>query len=74
MILQSLELLNILNNLNRNIKFTMESSEHQLPFLEIMLNINERKIWMDIYSKHTHSKRYVPFDSCHPKPCLTNIP
>ena len=64
----SLELLNILNNLNRSIKFTMESSEQQLPFLDIMLNINERKVWMDLYSKPTDSKRYVPFDSCHPKP------
>ena len=29
---------------------------------------------MDLYSKPTDSKRYVPFDSCYPKPCLTNIP
>ena len=72
--ISSLELLNILNNLNRSIKFTMESSEQQLPFLDIMLNINERKVWMDLYSKPTDSKRYVPFDSCHPKPFLTNIP
>ena len=29
---------------------------------------------MNIYFKATDSKRYVPFNSEHPKPCLKNIP
>ena len=29
---------------------------------------------MDIYHKETDTRRCVPYDSCHPKHCLTNIP
>ena len=68
------DLLHILNQINANIKFTMEISENKLPFLDVMINKNGTKIWMDIYSKPTDSKRYVPFNSNHPKHCLKNIP
>ena len=27
-----------------------------------------------VWNKSTHSKRYVPFTSSHPRHCLTNIP
>ena len=67
-------LLNILNNLNENIKFTMEVHTEKLPFLDVMVNIEDDKIWMDTYSKPTDTKRYVPFNSCHPKHTLKNIP
>ena len=52
----------------------MEKSQTRLPFLDIMINKNGKKIWMDIYNKSTDSKRYVPFTSNHPRYCLTNIP
>ena len=39
-----------------------------------MINKSGTKIWMDIYNKPTHLKRYVPFTSNHPRHCLTNIP
>ena len=68
------DLLNLLNNLHPAIKFTMETSNNKLPFLDISINKEGNKIWMDIYSKPTDSKRYVSFDSCHPKHCLKNIP
>ena len=68
------DLLNILNSINPFIKFTMEVSENTIPFLDISVNKDQDNIWMDIYSKPTDSKRYVPFDSCHPKHCLKNIP
>ena len=29
---------------------------------------------MDIFSKPTDSKRYILYDSNHPKPCTKNIP
>lgn len=68
------DLLLMLNQINANIKFTMEISKTKLPFLDIMINKAGTKIWMDIYSKPTDSKRYVPFHSNHPKHCLKNIP
>ena len=52
----------------------MEISENNLPFLDILINKDDDKIWMNIYSKPTDSKRYVPFDSNHPKSYLKNIP
>ena len=52
----------------------MEKSQTRLPFLDIMINKNGTKVWMDIYNKPTDSKRYAPFTSNHPQHCLTNIP
>ena len=52
----------------------METSDTQLPFLDVMINKEGRKVFMDIYSKPTDSKRYVSFKSNHPKHCLKNIP
>ena len=39
-----------------------------------MINKEGKKVFMDIYSKSTDSKRYVSFTSNHPKHCLKNIP
>ena len=68
------DLLNILNNINPAIQFTVEASDKQLPFLDIMINKENTNIFMDIFSKPTDAKRYVSFKSNHPKHCLKNIP
>ena len=68
------ELLDALNNINPAIEFTMETSDTQLPFLDIMINKEGKKVFMDIYSKPTDSKRYVSFKLNHPRHCLKNIP
>jgi len=52
----------------------MEISENCLPFLDILINKEGSKIWMNLYSKPTDSKRYVPYNSNHPKHCIKNIP
>ena len=39
-----------------------------------MINKGGRKVFMDISSKPTDSKRYASFKSNHPKHCLKNIP
>ena len=52
----------------------MEKRQTRLPFLDVMINKNGTKIWMDIYNKPTDSKRYVPCTSNNPQHCLTNIP
>ena len=39
----------MLNRLNEDIKFTMESSRAELPFLDIMLKIQDGVLLTDIY-------------------------
>ena len=51
------ELLHVLNIINPAIQFTMESSDTQLPFLDVMINKDGKKVFMDFYSKQTDSKR-----------------
>ena len=52
----------------------METSDTQLPFLDVMINKEGKKVFMDIYSKRKDSKRYLSFKSNHSKHCLKNIP
>ena len=52
----------------------METSNTQLPFLDVMINKEGKKVFIDIYLKPTDSKRYTSFKSNHPKHCLKNIP
>ena len=72
------ELLDVLNNINPAIQFPMETSDTQLPFLDFMINKEEKKVFLDIYSKPAVAKRYskpnVSFKLNHPKHCLKNIP
>ena len=69
------ELLDLLNSLNPHIQFTMETSANSISFLDILIMRDENdNIWMNIYHKPTDARRYVPFNSCHPKHTLSNIP
>ena len=65
---------NILNNLNEHLKFTIDSSDHQLPFLDCMVIKNGNLIETDIFYKPTDSKTYLLFTSCHPKHTKVSIP
>ena len=67
------ESLDVLNNINPAIQFTMETNDTQLPFLDIMINKEGKKVFMDTYSKPADLKRYVSFKSNHPRHCLKNI-
>ena len=52
----------------------METSNTQLPFLDVMIRKEEEKVFMDIISKPRDSKRYISFESNHPNYFLKNIP
>ena len=67
-------LLEILNSINPSIKFTMETSDKELPFLDILIKRNDHIIWMDIYFKPTDTRLCLPFSSSHPNHCKKNIP
>ena len=42
--------------------------------LDTMINKEEKKVFMEIYSKLMDSKRYVFFKANYPKHCLQSIP
>ena len=52
--------LNILSSLHPVINFTAEVSGNNSLFFDIMIHKDGNKIWRDVYSKSTDSKRY-PF-------------
>ena len=64
----------MLHSVNNDIEFSIELSDNKLLFLDILITKSGKKIWINIYSKATDSKRYVSYLSNHPKPCLNNIP
>ena len=69
-----LEFKNILNNINPNLQFTMDSNQKELPFLDILIKKTNREIQTDIFYKTTDAKQYLLFESCHPRHVKTNIP
>ena len=64
----------ILNSLHPSIKFTIESSNLELPFLDILIKLSNNKIITDIYYKKTDTHQYLNFESCHPSHTKRNIP
>ena len=43
------KLLDVVNSINPAIQFTMETSDTQLPFLDIIINKEGKKVFIDIY-------------------------
>lgn len=64
----------ILNSLHPDIKFTIEYSQIELPFLDVLVKKTGSKIDTDIYYKPTDSQQYLIFNSCHPKHIKLSIP
>lgn len=64
----------ILNALHPDIKFTLDSSPTELPFLDVLVKKQGNILTTDIYYKPTDSRRYLNFKSCHPSHTKRNIP
>ena len=62
-------LLNSLNSIDPNIKFTIEPPNQQgaIPFLDTFPRPSGNKIITSVYRKPTHTDRYLDFNSNHPK-------
>ena len=68
-------LLTALNAMDTNIQFTMETSDHEIPFLDVLVKLlnflrgegNGKTVSTDIFHKSTDSFNYFPFHSCAPK-------
>ncbi len=65
---------NMLNGLHPSITFTIEQSETEIPFLNILIRKNDNAVTTDIYYKKTDTKNYLPFKSYHPRHTKVNIP
>ena len=63
-----------LNSSHSSIKFVGEISDTCLPFLDVMVKLNNGRISTDLYTKPTNSHNYLPWDSCHPKSTKIGIP
>ena len=64
-----------LNNLDPNLKFTIEHDKDNIAFLDVQLNRGpDNEIITDVYYKPTDTKQYLNFKSCHPRHTKNNIP
>ena len=68
------ELHNLLQNLHSKIKFAMEHSSKELPFLDILKKSVNSQIITNIYHKPTDTQQYLLFKSHHPQNCIKSIP
>ena len=73
-LLNSHDLHTELNDLQSGIMFTMNESDTEMPFLDILVQKEGETITTDLYSKPTDTHNYLNFKSCHPKHTKLNIP
>ena len=64
----------LLQDLHPKIKFTIETSSSELPFLDILLKKRGTEIITDIYHKSTDTKQYLHFKSSHERHTKINLP
>ena len=62
------------NNFNPSIKFTYEISQESIPFLDILIQLNEGHLSSSVYYKPTASHAYLDYRSSHPLGTLNSIP
>ena len=64
----------VLNSTHPKIQLTMEHSKGMVPFLDVLVRMEGDRIWMDLHTKPTDTKKYLPDGSVHPKHYKINIP
>ena len=65
----------ILNKLHPSIKFTKDTDDDRIPFLDLLLiKTAEGKIETDIFYKKTNTHQYICFESAHSRKVKRNIP
>jgi hypothetical protein len=65
---------NFLNNSHPSIKFTVEISTTQLPFLDTLVYLDNNIVKTKLYKKPTDNKQYLLFNSEHPFHVKKSIP
>ena len=68
------EILDHLNRQDPNIVFTMDLEENgRLPYLDSMIHCSNHKLTTTVYRKPTHTDRYLPYDSHHPRSAKCSV-
>ena len=68
------EIFVLLNSMHPSIKFTMERSDSELKYLDVLVYKTPTGFKTMVKSKDTDSGTYLPFTSSHPRHCKENIP
>ena len=68
------EFIDDLNTAHSTIKFISEWSYKQIPFLDVLVSIQDDTLSTDLYTKKTETHQYLHSSSCHPHHCKTAIP
>ena len=68
------EVFDILNSVHPTIEFTMERSDIELKYLDVLIYKTNEGFKTVVKTKDTDSGTFVHYDSYHPKHCLENIP
>lgn len=68
------DVFDIMNKIHPGIRFTMESSDHALKYLDVLVYKDKEGFKTVVQNKDTDSGSYVHFDSSHPRHCKENIP
>ncbi|CAF1540560.1 unnamed protein product, partial [Rotaria sordida] len=65
---ETLKILNDINNVHDNIKFTIEfEQDNCIPFLDVKIKRTGNKLETSIYRKETNTNLYLKWDSCLPR-------
>ena len=64
----------ILNSMDAHIKFTLEKSDQELKFLDILIYKTPLGFKIVVKGKETDSDTFLHFASSHPRHCKENIP
>ena len=63
-----------INSFHQTIKFTVQSSSKSIPFLDILIQLEDSFIITELFTKPTDTHAYLHQRSCHPHHCKSNIP
>ena len=62
-----------MNSVNEAIKFTMEFSDKEITFIDILIKRGNSRIWIVLYHKYTDTQRCLSHSKTSPEHCLKNI-
>ena len=68
------EFVEFVNSLHPTIKFTVTSSQTEIPYLDILIKLQDGYLVTDLHTKSTDAHAYLHYTSCHPRHCRDNVP